>query len=984
MVKLLDYPFVDNPALNEQFSKFNYPLRDFQKHTIEGIINNKNVLVIANTGNGKTVPCEFAFKHFIALGKKVIYTSPIKALSNQKFHDFSLLFPNCCGISTGDVTFKCEDAKIIIMTTEILRNMLLQNIDTNCNDTKCNDTKCNDTKCNDTNCNDTKCNDNNNNLSTNNCNDDNSLKNSFNNNSNNNNLSTNNCDDNNLLENICNNNNNLSTNNSNDDNDNNSNILIKVDNKKSSQMFDLSEIACIIFDEAHYINDTERGKIWEESIIHAPPTAQLLLLSATLKSPENFAKWIEIVQPNREVVIPMTLGRIVPLIHYCYYVVPPSLIKNIKDKELQQNIEKINNTLLVIKNSDDKPFIVENYNKIKLIKNCDFTHTPTNNNNSNSNSNNKTSTSSFKNVFSSNNSTLISTHFVLNSMSKFIKDNNMLPAICFVYSRKNIESWVKTIEINLFEDDSKIQYTIKEECKQILMKFPNYKEYLALPEFEIITNLLQKGISYHHAGLLSVFREMIEILFDRGYIKLLFATETFSIGLNLKIKTVIFSGLEKPIGRFSKRLLLPHEYTQGGGRAGRQGYDKVGNIIHLNNLFNLPTQNDYDFILNGGSQVITSKFKVTYNLVLNAISKSSDFKYCYDIIGKSMINIENINQTQYLEKQLDVLKQNLKSVKNIQRNISNNKLNNQEFEENMERLISLKKQYDSATFNKRKKIMKDLDEFKQIFSEQDIENFNKQKNLTNDIHALTTQISEINNYLIRNTDYVKNILVNNEFASIKNVESVRKVKFADNENDKIVKNDDIILKELLTLTLKGNIALNLFSVHPLAFTELLITTNYFESLNEKELVGLFSCFADVQCSEDDEIVLEHLVDDGKHDNLINTIDKLGILYFKYNDLETLSNINTGSHENIQLNLVNISMEWADAKDENDCKYIIQKLNSISLGDFIKAMNKVNNISLELTQIVGKFDSGKIEFLKKMSLISDMVLKFIVTNQSLYL
>ena len=126
MVKICDkkYPYDNNSKYSEYFSKFSFPLSDFQKYAIEATVEGNHVLVTAHTGSGKTLPGEFAIEHFVSKGKKVIYTSPIKALSNQKFYEFSEKFPNISfGILTGDIKTNPE-ADVLIMTTEILQNTL--------------------------------------------------------------------------------------------------------------------------------------------------------------------------------------------------------------------------------------------------------------------------------------------------------------------------------------------------------------------------------------------------------------------------------------------------------------------------------------------------------------------------------------------------------------------------------------------------------------------------------------------------------------------------------------------------------------------------------------------------------------------------------------------------------------------------------------------------------------------------------------------
>ena len=123
MVKICDAPYVSS-SYDSYFESFSFPLSDFQKYAIESIVTGNHVLVTAHTGSGKTLPAEFALQHFVGLGKKVIYTSPIKALSNQKFYEFTNKYPHISfGLMTGDIKTN-PNADVLIMTTEILMNYL--------------------------------------------------------------------------------------------------------------------------------------------------------------------------------------------------------------------------------------------------------------------------------------------------------------------------------------------------------------------------------------------------------------------------------------------------------------------------------------------------------------------------------------------------------------------------------------------------------------------------------------------------------------------------------------------------------------------------------------------------------------------------------------------------------------------------------------------------------------------------------------------
>ena len=128
MVKICSYNY---PKSNEEeykkyYENYPYELHDFQKWCIEGVANGNHVLIMAPTGTGKTFGGEFAINYFHSKGKKVIYTSPIKALSNEKFYNFTNKYPNISvGLITGDIKTN-PDADVLIMTTEILLNKLYQ------------------------------------------------------------------------------------------------------------------------------------------------------------------------------------------------------------------------------------------------------------------------------------------------------------------------------------------------------------------------------------------------------------------------------------------------------------------------------------------------------------------------------------------------------------------------------------------------------------------------------------------------------------------------------------------------------------------------------------------------------------------------------------------------------------------------------------------------------------------------------------------
>ena len=456
-----NYPKTDEDTYKEYHEQYSYPLHDFQKWSIKGIVDGHHILVCAPTGSGKTLPGEFALNYFHSKGKKTIYTSPIKALSNEKFYNFTHKYPHISvGLITGDI--RCNpSADVLIMTTEILLNKLYQ------------------------------------------------IKSSSS----------------------------VTT----------SSISFEMDIE--------NELGCVVFDEIHMINDESRGHVWEQCIMMLPKQIQMIGLSATLDDPEKFACWLEnrgeaTKFSDKEVFLTKKQIRAVPLIHYSFITATNGVNKAIKDKALQEEVKKAINKPFVIQDENGK-FNDVQYQSIKknlkLFEKHDIR---------------------------------VKRQHVLNKVTEYLVEHEMLPALCYVFSRKQLEKCAEELTTNLLEFDSKVPYTVDRECEQIIRKLPNFEEYLHLPEYVNVVKLLRKGVGIHHAGLMPILREMTELLFARGFIKILFCTETMSVGINLPVKTTIFTDVNKFNGEIN-RMLYSHEYTQAAGRAGRLGLDNVGHVYIL-------------------------------------------------------------------------------------------------------------------------------------------------------------------------------------------------------------------------------------------------------------------------------------------------------------------------------------------------------------------------------------------------------------------
>ena len=238
-------------------------------------------------------------------------------------------------------------------------------------------------------------------------------------------------------------------------------------------------------------------------------------------------------------------------------------------------------------------------------------------------------------------------------MLEYLYRNHLFPALTFIFSRKQCHIWANKINFTLFENGSLVPSIIEKKATQILInKLSNWKEYVFLPEFKNIIKLLKKGIAVHHSGVTPVFREMIELLYGEGYIKLLIATETFAVGINMGIKSVIFTGLQKFDGR-GFRYLHSHEYGQAAGRAGRRGKDIKGYVFHLNNIFNStntnPDADTYRKILSGKPLSLRSKFKIDFKIILSLLY--SNTPNLVRFISSSMLQNEINNAATAIEEE---------------------------------------------------------------------------------------------------------------------------------------------------------------------------------------------------------------------------------------------------------------------------------------------------------------------------------------------
>ena len=435
-----------------------FPLDAFQTEAIGFLARGESVMVAAPTGTGKTVVAEYAVYEAHERGGRVFYTTPIKALSNQKFRDLHARYGDAVGLLTGDVTVNPR-APILVMTTEIVRNMLIQ------------------------------------------------------------------------------------------------------------APWEMDTVDAIVFDEIHFLADPERGTTWEEAIILCPEHIQLVCLSATVSNAQEIANWIG--RTHRPIHLITHNERAVPLALY-YYV----------DGQLQLVIDRAGRQVADFPDRGGearRSYRGQSWEEDALDMPAERDEpTPTE---------------------------------IVSALGR----QALLPAIYFLFSRKDCEVWAQHAA------GAGVDFTTAETTPIIDAIITAYLDLLAeedhaLAQVAQIVRLARRGIAFHHAGLLPFLKQLVETLFTRGLLGVVYATDTLALGVNMPARTCVIGRMSKWDGR-RRRPLIPNEFQQMSGRAGRRGMDPLGHVV-------IPYSPRMSFaemlqIATGPLYPVRSGFSVRYNTILN-------------------------------------------------------------------------------------------------------------------------------------------------------------------------------------------------------------------------------------------------------------------------------------------------------------------------------------------------------------------------------
>ena len=699
-------------------------------------------------------------------------------------------------------------------------------------------------------------------------------------------------------------------------------------NTQRELSFDLdleNDLGCVVFDEVHFILDEQRGHVWEKIMLMLPKYVQLIMLSATLQDPLKLASFIEnrhASEDTTQVVLSSTSERIVPLTHYGFMTTTESIFKKCKDKETQKLIRSLSNTLILLK-TEKGIFQEEGHKKLKTLK-----------------------------TLLDNNNVFIKRDHVLNTLVGFMVEKEMLPAIIFSFSRSAVESCAAHITTNILEFDSKIPYTARREAEQIVRKLPNYQEYMALPEYETLIRLLEKGVAIHHSGMLPILREIVELFIDRKLVKLLFATDSFSVGLNCPIRTVCFTGLRKFDGKM-EQWLAPHLYSQCAGRAGRRGIDTLGNVIHCNNLFELPGLTDYRKVMCGKPQLMESKFSISYDIILNLIGQG---KNAVQFISKSMMNDEVNILNKIKEKELVAL-QNKLDIKNTL--IFHAPI------EILEEYHLLCQQLPTLVNKKRKDVERRITCINVMYDTKaspllkESEYYHSMQSLKKEVQNKKVELCDSRNTIENQVQVIMKILDERGFIVY------------DTEHDGGQEKNEC------KFTSNGRIASGIAEVPALVFVEWMTRMNDFQDFPIEDIIGILSCFTNVRVKDEYRITSpEHV----EHVTIKRALQVLQTIIYDYQDLDDFKQDIVLTYD-----LIQEVISWSLTTEETVCKKIVQidvlGGKEISLGDFTKAVLKICTIARELKTVCES--EGKVELAHKLNQIDTLMLKYVCSNQSLY-
>ena len=331
------------------------------------------------------------------------------------------------------------------------------------------------------------------------------------------------------------------------------------------------DVESVIFDEIHFLDDPERGSVWEEALIFAPPSIRFLSLSATIANLDQLGAWMREIR-EQDLSVIHSDRRPVPLTHRLFR--PEKGIFALDRLQWVQRSEgggkkgrrrggsRRNGGRRGRPRQDRHRMEEDQVGRRRL-----FDH---------------------------------------------LQEKDLLPALVFAFSRKDCERMALANQRRNLLSPEELELVEEEQRKLV--------ELFQLDEGELSGEIFQlgrRGVGYHHAGVLPIHKEVVERMFTAGLIKMLFTTETFALGINMPARSVVFSSLRKFDG-IAFEYMRTRDYLQMAGRAGRQGIDDRGNVVcYLDEraLGEAPLQR----MIEGRPEAVKSRFRLTYATILHLV-----------------------------------------------------------------------------------------------------------------------------------------------------------------------------------------------------------------------------------------------------------------------------------------------------------------------------------------------------------------------------
>ena len=543
--------FGATPGVDDVQELYAHDLDAFQKDATAFLLDGDSVVVSAPTGSGKTLVGETAIVAALARGQKAIYTTPLKALSNQKLREFQAKFGvRRVGLKTGDVDVNAADADVVVMTTEILRNMLYPDA---ASDSR------------------------------------------------------------------------LKTSSS------------FTGETRATSDHRLDDVGVVILDEVHYLADANRGTVWEETIIYMPKQIQLLCLSATVGNPDDLAGWIEEVHcAGTETRCRTVVSDFRPVPLRWHFSMRPGRMWPGLGPLLNRRGDRMHPDLWPFTKEGAREAYEESYEE-------GSNGWSDRDDRGGRSSAGRGGRSSFRgrgrgyrrggpgpDPYPANDRQArrrLVPH--VETVVGQLVAADLLPAVWFIFSRKGCD---QAAEYLCQCGASLVSGAERRKIAEALTAFETDNPDAVRPE---AVEPLLLGIASHHAGLLPGWKGLVESLFQRGLLKIVFATETLAAGVNMPARSSVLSCLSKRDDS-GPRMLTSNEFMQMAGRAGRRGYDSVGHVVALQSPFEGPEE--AFALVTSPPENLRSRFSVSYGMALNLVNAGSDLRTVRATVERSFGN----------------------------------------------------------------------------------------------------------------------------------------------------------------------------------------------------------------------------------------------------------------------------------------------------------------------------------------------------------